>query len=533
MIKSLRWRLQIWHAVVLTVVLSVFGTVVYNLHWQTRLQQIDADLDRKAEVLVTQLRRILPGPFRGPSRGPLPFRPEDGQRPPDGNRPLRRREPDQAAIIPIAAQLPPRDNQPDRPRGEPFRDGRAPRDRGPQDRSLGPLGPPVLPEEFQHLFEGEDQSHFYYLIWSHEGRLLQKSDSAPELPYPAVQHDDEGLPARVVRTRQHFREVIHAPRFDTNILVGRSIAEDLAAERRYGAWLFLVGSGVLSAGLLGGAWLSDRAIRPILAMTTTAQSISAKNLTERIDLQDTDTELGQLGTVLNGAFDRLQAAFEQQSRFTADASHELRTPLAVILAHTELALSRERSGEEYRVALETCQRASTRMQALIEGLLMLARFDSGQPSLETTDFDLTQATVECVELLQPLAAARGIQIATDSAPVRIRADRNRILQVVTNLLTNAIRYNREGGNIRLGIVSHPEETVIRVTDTGVGIPADELPHIFERFYRVDKARSRADGGSGLGLSICKTIVEAHGGTIRVTSEVGTGTTVEVRLPIRS
>ncbi len=532
MIKSLRWRLQIWHAVVLTVVLAAFGSVVYNLHWQTRVQQIDADLDRKAEVLLSQLRRLLQMPPRGPGRFPPPFREGD-----NSPRPEFRRPPPGESLRdnnPANGPYPRPDNPPERPRGEPFRDGRPPRDRGPQDRPPGPPGPdgppPDLPVEVQHLFDNEDESRFYYVIWGPEGRLLKKSDSAPDIHYPAVKLDQKGLPIRVVRTRDEFREVIHSSRFDVNVLVGRSIADDLAAERRYGAWLFLVGTGVLAAGLLGGAWLADRVIRPILSMTATAQSISVENLKERIDLKETNTELGQLATVLNGAFDRLEAAFEQQSRFTADASHELRTPLSVILAHTELALSRERSNEEYRIALETCQRASTRMKLLIEGLLMLARFDSGQPSLETSEFDLSQATQECIELLQPLADARGIRLETDLPPARVRADRGRISQVLTNLLTNAIRYNRDGGTVRIGITTNAEGTVIRVSDTGVGIPAEELPHIFDRFYRVDKARSRADGGSGLGLSICKTIVEAHGGTIHVTSQPGTGTTFEVRLP---
>lgn len=514
MIKSLRWRLHIWHAVVLTVVLSVFGSVVYNLHWQTRLQQIDADLDRQGEVLVSQVRRIMsprPSPFGGIDR-----RPRDES--PPGMRP---------------GTLPPSSSNP--PPGESYRDGRPPRGPGPQDRPGDPteLSLRSLPVDFQHAFEGDEGSRFYYVIWGRGGHLLHRSPSAPHTPYPALQPEEGAPPSPLTRSRGPLREVVHASRGDLNILVGRSIADDIAAERRYGAWLFLVGSGVLAAGLLGGAWMSDRVIKPISVMTRTAQSISAQNLTERIDLTETETELGQLATVLNGAFDRLQAAFEQQSRFTADASHELRTPLAVIMAHTELALSRDRSSDEYRTALETCQRASARMKSLIEDLLLLARFDSGQPSLEASEFDLSQAVVECVQMLQPLADARGIKLETEVSQIRVRADRRRISQVLMNLITNAIRYNRDGGTVRVGIAASREATLIRVSDTGVGIAADELPHLFERFYRVDKARSRADGGSGLGLSICKTIVEAHGGTIGVSSEPGTGTTVEVRLPVRA
>lgn len=513
MIKSLRWRFQIWHAVVLTVVLNVFGSVVYNLHWQTRLQQIDADLERRAEALVGQIRRIMaprPSPFGGMDR--------------------RQREEVRPALSGESPESPH-----NRPPGEPYRDGRPPRGPGPQDRPDGPPEPSLrsLPEDFQHAFDGDDGSRFYYVIWGRGGHRLHQSPSAPVTPYPALQPQEGGLPMTLTRSRGPLREVVQASRADLNILVGRSIADDISSERRYGVWLFLVGSGVLAAGLLGGAWMSDRVIKPISVMTATAQSISAQNLTQRIDLTETETELGQLATVLNGAFDRLQTAFEQQHRFTADASHELRTPLSVIMAHTELALSRDRSSEEYRVALETCQRASTRMKSLIEDLLMLARFDSGQPSLESIEFDLSQAVVECVQMLQPLADARGITLEMEVAPIRVHADRGRISQVLMNLITNAIRYNRDKGTVRVEIATSPEGTVMRVSDTGVGIPADELPHLFERFYRVDKARSRADGGSGLGLSICKTIVEAHGGTIHVTSEPGTGTTVEVRLPVRA
>lgn len=560
MVKSLRWRLQIWHALVLTCVLAIFGTVVYSLHWQTRLQQIDAELDRMAEVLGARLRRLLPfsgpPPFRGPGRLPpsvarfLENRPRS-----ESSRPQRDEIQDtdersvhlQSLEAPVSSNDRSASNRTERPavrpesrRGEARRadsnrtdrPGRPPSERFSPERP-GPERPAPglgLPEEFQHLFEGEEDSRFYYVIWGHEGTILEKSPSAPDVPYPDLHMGEEALALRQVRVRDNWREVTHVSRFDVNVLVGRSISEDIAAEHRYGILLCLAGSGVLAAGCLGGGWLSTHAIRPISSMTATAQSISAQNLTERIDLQDTATELGELASVLNGTFDRLQSAFEQQSRFTADASHELRTPLSVILAHTELALSRMRSPEEYRTALETCRRASTRMKSLIEGLLLLARFDSKRMVLESTEFELAQVILESVELLQPLCEPRHIQIATDLEPVRIRADRNRISQVVMNLLTNAIRYNRDSGSVRVQTSCVGGEGLLCVSDTGIGISSDELPHIFDRFYRVDKARSHSDGGSGLGLSICQTIVEAHGGSIVIKSEMQKGTQVNIHLP---
>ena len=267
-------------------------------------------------------------------------------------------------------------------------------------------------------------------------------------------------------------------------------------------------------------------------MTAAADAISVRNLSERIDLQETDSELGQLASVLNRTFDRLQSAFEQQSRFTADASHELRTPLSVILANAELALSRPRSSEEYRAALETCRRASQRMKSLIDCLLMLARGDSGNSALEPSELDLEPVAKECLELMRPLAEERHIQLEATTAPTCVQGDRDRISQVLTNLLSNAIRYNHDEGQVHVGVAAENGAAILTVTDTGVGIPPEALPHIFDRFYRVDEARSRSEGGSGLGLAICKTIVEAHGGTITARNETQGGTTIEVRLPRR-
>jgi heavy metal sensor kinase len=319
--------------------------------------------------------------------------------------------------------------------------------------------------------------------------------------------------------------------FDLNLLVGRSLEKDLAAHHRSGLLLAASGLVVLAAGVLGGGWVTARAVRPIAGMTATAESISAQNLSERINIKETDSELGQLATVLNGTFDRLQAAFERQSQFTADASHELRTPLSVIAAHTELALSRPRSNEDYRAAIETCRRASQRMKSLIDALLVLARFDAGTPSLKQAPFDIEPLLRDCAELVEPLAAAKQVQIHCEATPCKVCGDWDRLSQVITNLLTNSIRYNREGGQVQITTRTEGLQAVISVMDTGVGIAEDQLAQIFDRFYQVDKARSRAEGSCGLGLSICKTIVEAHGGTIVAKSQFDVGTTIEVRLPL--
>jgi two-component system OmpR family sensor kinase len=271
-------------------------------------------------------------------------------------------------------------------------------------------------------------------------------------------------------------------------------------------------------------------IRPIEEISATAADISLSNLSRRIDVIGTETELTGLARTLNQMFDRIESAFSQQVRFTADASHELRTPVAVILSHAELALDKPRPFEELRETIETCRRSALRMRSLIESLLTLARFDSGEVKIESRSFDVMRTVGDGIALVRPLADKRRITFQINLSPATATGDPDRIAQVVTNLLTNAIRYNQDQGVVTVTLQSLPAETVLTVSDTGIGIPPEHLAHIFERFYRVDNARSRKDGGVGLGLAICKSIVTAHGGQISVSSHLNRGTKFEVRLP---
>jgi signal transduction histidine kinase len=203
----------------------------------------------------------------------------------------------------------------------------------------------------------------------------------------------------------------------------------------------------------------------------------------------------------------------------------------VILSQTQTALSRDRTSPEYREALEACQRAARRMKALTESLLELARLDAGQEPLKQERFNLLRVARDCIELVRPLAAERGIEILCEVPSVESLGDAERIGQVVTNLLTNAIHFNRDQGEVRLSGRTEQDAIFLTVADTGQGIPAEDIPHLFERFYRVDKSRSRVQGRSGLGLAICKAIVDAHGGSIGVSSQPGLGSTFTVRLPL--
>ena len=332
------------------------------------------------------------------------------------------------------------------------------------------------------------------------------------------------------RTRGQWRELYRFLPHGECVLVGRSMAPDLAAMRRFALWLVAIGTSVLLLGLAGGWWLASRAIRPIEDISATALKIAAGDLSHRINVADTESELGRLAGVLNSTFARLEAAFAHQARFTADASHELRTPVSVIVTQTQTALSRERGAAEYREALEACQRAAKRMRSLTESLLQLARLDAGQEPMQRECFDLARVVHESVDLVRPLAAERRIELECDLVPVQCLGDAGRIGQVATNLLTNAIHFNRDRGRVRVAVRAEEGAAWLTVADTGVGIPAEDLPHIFERFFRVDKSRSRVQGSNGLGLAISKAIVDSQGGSISVSSQLDKGTTFSVKLP---
>jgi heavy metal sensor kinase len=272
-------------------------------------------------------------------------------------------------------------------------------------------------------------------------------------------------------------------------------------------------------------------LRPIGEISATARQIAEGHRAKRIDIHETESELGQLAEVLNRTFDQQDSAFEQQVRFTADASHELRTPVSVILTQVQLALARERDAQEYRETLQICQRAAERMRALVNSLLELARVDSGEFQLTLEDCDLAVLASESLELIAPLAREKGAVLRSSIQPVRAKADSARIGQVLVNLLYNAIQHNSREVEVCLSVQSRGNEAVLRVTDNGAGIPAEALPHVFERFYRADKSRGGTRNGSGLGLAISQAIVQAHGGTIRVESRPGLGADFTVSLPL--
>ena len=506
--KKLGKDLQAWHALILLLVVAGFGALLYLQARRSTLDEIDADLLAGARVLEGVLRthpRTGPGPPIRPreagtvdNRLPAPPFPP-GRRPPvEGG----------AAFPPAPPPFPPRNG------GEP--PGQEP-----------PLAL-SLPASFVKRYAEEGRSP-YFAIRLADGSLLGTTPGLPEVPI-----DEQVGPGREshVRQRGPQRELTLLGPGRSRILVGRPIAKELANLHQLGFRLAVSGLAVFALGLVGGGWLSARAVRPIRTMSQTVAGMTADRLSERIDLASVDAELGQLGSLVNEMFDRLQTAFEQQTRFTADASHELRTPLSVILTHTELALSRPRTSQEYREALETCERAARRMKSLVDDLLTLARADSAKLAvdLEREPIDLGRVASESARMLEAFADQHGVRLEVSPGPAWVTGEPARIAQLATNLITNAILYNRAGGRVTVSTEAAGSEVVLTVADTGIGIPELDLPLVFERFHRVDRARSRAQGGSGLGLAICQSIVQAHCGRIAIESQPDVGTTVTVRLP---
>jgi heavy metal sensor kinase len=286
---------------------------------------------------------------------------------------------------------------------------------------------------------------------------------------------------------------------------------------------------VLASG--GGLFLANRALAPIDAITRTAQRISAENLSGRISLAGPDDEVGRLARTFDTMLARLEEAFHRQRQFAADASHELRTPLTAIIGQIDVALSWPESAESLRATLESVREQAQRLARLANDLLFLARADAAAVVRAVEPVDLSALLPAIVTQVQPLAAERQQTIVLPALPLRvIYGNEDQLIRLLLNLLDNAIRYTPPGGRIALDCTHENGNILISISDTGLGIASEHVPRLFDRFYRVDRGRSRAQGGSGLGLAIAQSIAQLHGGQIAVESVVGRGSVFTVILP---
>jgi heavy metal sensor kinase len=299
--------------------------------------------------------------------------------------------------------------------------------------------------------------------------------------------------------------------------------------------LLLMGLAVpltLLLAVAGGLFLANRALVPIDRITRTAARIGAGDLSRRLALPASPDEVGRLSATFDAMLDRLEEAFARQRRFTADASHELRTPLALLTGRAEVALDRPRTPAEYQAALAGIRDDAVRMAQLLGELLTLARADREQEALAREPVPLADLVADTLAALEPLAEERGVALEAGALiPCTIVGDQTRLTQLLINLVDNALTYTPAGGRVTVGLARDADMALLSVADTGIGIAPEHLEHLFERFYRVDAARSRAAGGAGLGLAIADWIARAHDGEVAVTSRIGVGSIFSVRLPL--
>ena len=283
---------------------------------------------------------------------------------------------------------------------------------------------------------------------------------------------------------------------------------------------------------LAGYWLSGRALAPVNAIIETARGVGVQNLSGRLAVPPANDELRGLSETLNAMLARIEASVKRLTQFTADASHDLRTPVALIRTSAELALRRPRTDDEYRETLSRILATSEETTHLIENLLTLARADAGATELHFTDIDLVPHLEKLAQEAGILAAGKGIQVSSElaSGPVRVSADPAAIERLLLIVIENAIKYTPSGGKIDVILSNGAGNARIEIRDSGIGISDKDLPHIFERFYRADQARSRETGGSGLGLAIARWIVDLHGGLIEAQSTLGNGSVIRITLP---
>ncbi|MBI4263926.1 MAG: HAMP domain-containing protein [Acidobacteria bacterium] len=378
-----------------------------------------------------------------------------------------------------------------------------------------------LPPQFRQT-EFADRSTAYYAVWNQRGDLVDRSDPDVSIPsYPQIG----------ASTRDGRRELaIDAPG-PARVLVGRSLEAIDAQVRALAVTVTAAGGLVLLVSLAGGWFLAGRALAPVARISRTAGAMVGGDLGARIPVQDTESELEQLARALNEAFDRMRLAADLQRQFTADASHELRTPLATLRAEFEWVLGKPRSETEYRAAIDKARQAVERLTEVADRLLTLARGDDLALHARRGTVDVSTVLADLVSVLSPLAQAHGVRVETDLAPAHTVGDPSLLADAFSNLLKNAIEYNGPRGLVLVRASADHDGVSVRVRDTGVGIAPEDLPRIFDRFYRADRSRTRHVGGAGLGLAIVKKTIEAHGGSITCASTPGIGTEFTVRLPL--
>src|ERR1700716_2095588 len=385
---------------------------------------------------------------------------------------------------------------------------------------------------------GDQEGVLLLEVWSESGQLIYQSvDLKGQLPGPPVKKDDPTHPAnRSVRLASNMRvRVMTRPhRLGNQTVVVRLGVSENALRQEFGRMV-----GALSLGLpialflvgITGYFVALRALRPLDSMARRARQINAEHLNERLELENPDDELGHLGTAFNQTLARLEHSFEQLKQFTADASHELRTPLTAMRSVGEVAMQNGGDIRYHHDVIGSMLEEVNRLTHLVDSLLIFARTDSGHLPLQRSEVGLLELATESAVLLEVLAEEKkqSVEIEGDKSLTGV-GDRLILRQALVAIIHNAVKYSPSQGSIRVRVGAENGDALVEIRDSGPGIPLEHRVKVFERFYRVDKARTREEGGSGLGLSIADWSVRAHGGQIELECYEQRGCTFRIRLP---
>jgi heavy metal sensor kinase len=402
---------------------------------------------------------------------------------------------------------------------------------------------PVLPDPHEGEADEIWNHIFKHSLVSAKKTFIQVEDKRGEIIYRnfSLGVDSISTPEKIpfdstsVITTSLSGEQLRAAIYrDKNftILVAYSLG-DLGdvLENLFSILLYLIPIAV-GLSTLGGLYLANKALAPVHDVTTRARKITAENLDQSIPIRNTDDEIGRLVSTMNDMIRRLHDSFAQTKQFSSDASHELRTPLTIMRGEIELALRNEKTPEEYRTVLSSTLEEILRLKTIIDNLLTLGKADHGILEMKLEEVHLDALIKDLYDDSEMLAEIKHISVELKKTePITIVGDKGRLRQLFLNLVDNAIKYTPDGGHVSISIERQNGSAVVEVEDSGIGIPQEDRQKIFDRFYRVDKARSRAMGGTGLGLSIAKWIVEMHRGSITVESEMNKGSKFSVRFPI--
>lgn len=405
--------------------------------------------------------------------------------------------------------------------------------------SRSPSGEIGLRSQEGEANEDEPERGYLLEVWSTDGRLLYRSaaldGSSLGLP-PELKGKQSGEPrSRRLSNGMRIRFASRLHRIEGQSVVVRLAVSEEPLWDEFWDMVSVFGIGLpITVLLIGftGYIVAGRALRPVDMMANRARKISAEHLNERLQIVNPNDELGQLGIAFNETLANLEKSFEQLRRFTADASHELRTPLTAIRSVGEVALQNPGDAAYYRDIIGSMLEEVNRLTRLVESLLTMSRADAGQIQLQPTSVGVLNLAKESAALLEVLAEEKYQTITVNGDPsLSVWADRLILRQALINLIDNAVKYSPSGGDIEVRVKAISNDVLIEIQDSGPGIPAEHIDKVFQRFYRVDKARTRAEGGTGLGLSIAEWAVSVHGGSVELSRASGPGCTFTIRLPL--